>query len=51
LKRWYLHIETLEEVIQIFDKYVGRKFLGDRQKMFLNYVGKDLNKPWREFSI
>jgi len=47
----YLHIETLEEVIQIFDKYIGRKFLGDRQKMFLNYVGKDLNKPWREFSI
>ncbi len=47
----YLQIETLEEVIQIFDNYVGRKFLGDRQKMFLNYVGKDLNKHWREFSI
>lgn len=47
----YLGINTLEEVLTIFNKYIGRRFLGDRQKQFLNYVGKDLNKPWKEFSI
>lgn len=47
----YLKIETLEEVLKIFDKYVGRRYLGERQKMFLNYVGKDLNKSWKEFSV
>lgn len=47
----YLKIETLEDVIKIFDKYIGRRYLGDRQKMFLNYVGKDLGKSWKEFSV
>jgi len=47
----YLKIETLEQVMNIFDKYIGRRYLGDRQKMFLNYVGKDLKIPWKEFSI
>lgn len=46
-----LEIETLEQVLAIFDKYIGRRYLGDRQKMFLNYVGKDLNKKWKEFSV
>lgn len=47
----YLKIEALEEVLDVFDKYVGRRYLGDRQKMFLNYIGKDLRKAWKEFSI
>lgn len=47
----YLKIETLEQVMNIFDKYVGRRFLGNRQKMFINYVGKDLKMLWKEFSI
>ena len=47
----YLKIETLEDIIKIFDKYIGRRYLGDRQKMFLNYVGKDLGKSWKEFSV
>lgn len=47
----HLGMETLEEVFSVFDKYIGRRYLGDRQKMFLNYVGKDLNKQWKEFSI
>ncbi|AEE95424.1 DUF6036 family nucleotidyltransferase [Mahella australiensis] len=47
----YLKIEKLEQVLNIFDRYVGRKYLGDRQKMFLNYVGKDLGMQWKEFSI
>ncbi|GGB49870.1 hypothetical protein GCM10011409_29340 [Lentibacillus populi] len=47
----YLEIETLEEIIELYDKYVGRRHLRDRQKMFLNYVGRDLNKDWKEFSI
>lgn len=47
----YLGIDTLEQVVTVFDKYVGRKYLGDRQKVFLNYVGKDLNKPWKKFSV
>lgn len=47
----YLKIERLDQVINIYDKYVGRKYLGDRQKIFLNYIGKDLNKSWKEFSI
>lgn len=47
----FLNLETLEEVLDIFNKYVGRRYLGDRQKMFLNYVGKDLGKSWEEFSI
>ncbi|WP_209300606.1 hypothetical protein [Lentibacillus salicampi] len=47
----FLGLETLEQVLDVFDKYIGRKFLRDRQKMFLNYVGKDLGKPWKEFTI
>lgn len=47
----YLKIENLNDVFEIFDKYVGRKYLGERQKMFLNYIGKDLNKRWKEFEI
>lgn len=47
----HLGIQTLEQVLTVFDKYVGRRYLGDRQKMFLNYVGKDLNRQWKEFSI
>lgn len=47
----YLGIDTLEQVLGVFDKYIGRRYLGDRQKMFLNYVGRDLNKPWKKFSI
>ncbi|KLU62417.1 hypothetical protein CEB3_c12780 [Peptococcaceae bacterium CEB3] len=47
----YLKLETLEEIINIFDKFIGRRYLGDRQKMFLNYVGKDLKMLWEEFSI
>lgn len=47
----YLKIADLENVIKIFKKYIGRKYLGDRQKMFLNYIGKDLNKEWKEFEI
>ncbi|WP_206812741.1 DUF6036 family nucleotidyltransferase [Paradesulfitobacterium ferrireducens] len=47
----YLKLETLEQVLSIFDKYIGRKNLGDRQKMFLNYVGKDLRMSWKEFSV
>lgn len=47
----YLKIETLEQVMNIFDKYIGRRYLGDRQKMFLNYIGKDLKMSWKEFSI
>ncbi|SHH43690.1 DUF6036 family nucleotidyltransferase [Clostridium grantii] len=47
----YLKIETLEEVINIFNNYIGRRYLGNRQKIFLNYVGKDLRKAWKEFSI
>lgn len=47
----HLKIENLEQVMEIFDKYMGRKYLGDRQKMFLNYVGKDLKMAWKEFSI
>lgn len=47
----YLKIEKLEQVLNIFDRYIGRKYLGDRQKMFLNYVGKDLGMQWKEFSI
>lgn len=47
----YLAIETLKEVLDLFDKYVGRRYLGNRQKVILNYVGKDLDKNWQEFSI
>ena len=47
----YLKINDLEKVLEIFNKYVGNKYLGERQKMFLNYVGKDLNKSWKEFGI
>lgn len=47
----YLKLETLEQVLNIFDQYIGRKYLGDRQKIFLNYIGKDLGKPWKEFSV
>ncbi|MBP7222048.1 MAG: ABC transporter substrate-binding protein [Sedimentibacter sp.] len=47
----YLKIDDLDNVIKIFDKYAGRKYLGDRQKIFLNYIGKDLNKRWEEFKI
>ncbi|WP_188455116.1 DUF6036 family nucleotidyltransferase [Virgibacillus oceani] len=47
----YLSIDSLEQVLNIFEKYVGRKYLRDRQKMVINYVGKDLNKNWKEFSI
>ncbi|GGJ93680.1 hypothetical protein GCM10007063_15270 [Lentibacillus kapialis] len=47
----FLGIETLDQVLGIFDKYIGRKFLRDRQKMFLNYVGKDLGKSWKEFTV
>ncbi|MDC3413529.1 DUF6036 family nucleotidyltransferase [Aquibacillus sp. 3ASR75-11] len=47
----YLEIDTLEQVVNVFDKYVGRRYLGDRQKMFLNYVGEDLKKSWKKFSI
>ena len=47
----YLKLVTLEQVMDIFDKYIGRKYLGDRQKMFLNYLGKDLKMSWQEFSI
>lgn len=47
----FLKIETLDQIIHIFDKYIGRRYLGDRQKVFLNYVGKDLDKQWKEFSI
>ncbi|AXF57455.1 DUF6036 family nucleotidyltransferase [Salicibibacter kimchii] len=47
----FLEIETLEQVLEIFDKYIGKKFLRDRQKIFLNYVGKDLGKSWKEFTV
>lgn len=47
----YLKIDDLENIIKIFEKYIGRKYLGDRQKMFLNYIGRDLNKNWKEFKI
>jgi hypothetical protein len=47
----YLKIDKLEQVTDIFEKYIGRKYLGDRQKMFLNYVGKDLKLEWKEFSV
>lgn len=47
----YLKLEKLEDVITIFNKYIGRRYLGERQKIFLNYVGKDLKKAWKEFSI
>ncbi len=47
----HLKIETLEQLMTIFQKYIGRKYLGDRQKMFLNYIGKDLKMPWKEFSL
>ncbi|QQK79231.1 ABC transporter substrate-binding protein [Salicibibacter cibi] len=47
----FLEIETLEQVLEIFDKYIGRKFLRDRQKIFLNYVGKDLGKSWKKFTV
>lgn len=47
----FLKIENLEQVMNIFDTYFGRKYLRDRQKMFLNYIGKDLNLPWKEFSV
>ncbi|MDD2498672.1 MAG: DUF6036 family nucleotidyltransferase [Desulfitobacteriaceae bacterium] len=47
----FLKIETLEQVINIFDTYIGRRYLRDRQKMFLNYIGKDLKLPWEEFLI
>ncbi len=47
----YLKIDKLEQVTYIFEKYIGRKYLGDRQKMFLNYVGKDLKLEWKEFSV
>lgn len=47
----YLKIDDLEKIIKIFDKFIGRKYLGDRQKVFLNYIRKDLNKKWKEFKI
>ncbi|WP_164670086.1 DUF6036 family nucleotidyltransferase [Virgibacillus doumboii] len=47
----FLGLETLEQVLDVFDTYFGRKFLRDRQKMFLNYVGKDLGKSWKEFTV
>lgn len=47
----YLKIEKLEQIVEIFSKYIGKRYLGDRQKMFLNYVGKDLKMSWKEFSI
>ncbi|WP_279146039.1 MULTISPECIES: DUF6036 family nucleotidyltransferase [Clostridium] len=47
----YLKIENLEEVLKLFDMYIGKRYLGNRQKMFLNYVGKDLKKSWKQFTI
>lgn len=47
----FLGLQKLEQVIDIFDRYFGRKFLRDRQKTFLNYVGKDLGKSWKEFTV
>jgi len=47
----HLEIESLEQILDIFDKYIGRKYLSDRQKVFLNYVGKDLNVSWKKFSV
>ncbi len=47
----YLDIDTLDEVMSIFEKYIGRRYLQDRQKVFLNYVGEDLKKSWKKFSI
>ena len=40
----YLNIDTLEKILNIFDKFIGRRYLNNRQKMFINYVGKDLKK-------
>jgi len=47
----YLKINSLKDVLDIFNAFVGRRYLGDRQKIFLNYIGKDLNKNWEEFLI
>lgn len=47
----YLNINTLKDVLDIFSAFIGRKYLGNRQKIFLNYIGKDLNKDWEEFII
>jgi len=47
----YLEITALKDVIDIFNTFIGRKYLGDRQKIFLNYIRKDLNKDWEEFLI
>lgn len=44
-----LNIKDRKEVLNIFNKFIGLKYLGDRQKMFLNYIGKDLNLNWEEF--
>lgn len=47
----HLAIDTLEQMLELYDKYVGRRYLGDRQKMFLNYIGEDLDKKWKRFPV
>lgn len=41
-----LNVSEKREVIEIFSKYFPKMLLGERQLMFIHYVGKDLGYDW-----
>lgn len=41
-----LNVSEKREVIEIFSKYFPKRLLGERQLMFIHYVGKDLGYDW-----
>ena len=41
-----LNVSEIREVIEIFSIYFPKGLLGERQLMFIHYVGKDLGYDW-----
>lgn len=41
-----LNITTKSELLEIFNNYIPLSFIGERQMMFIKYLGEDLGYDW-----
>ncbi len=47
----FLKLESLNDVLEIFNTYFGIHHLGDRQRAFLQEVGENLGFHWTDFTL